>query len=104
MKREVRKLRDQMARAYRLNTRGKRAFRRRFLKDYEQISAKVHSVVSAYAGMPINDDTRRAMLADLVGTLPKPAPVKFVQSAEASADGSMRITLTPEASRLFALA
>lgn len=102
MKREFRKLRDRMARAYRLNTRGKRAFNRRFLAIYREQTAAIFRVVSKYEGQPINIATRDAMMSDFLAMLPPTPAVNYVQSAENGVDGIVKITLTPETSRLFA--
>lgn len=103
MKRTDRRLVDKALRQAHLNTRGKRERRGAVLRGVIETYNKVYSVVSKYAGKPINEETRDAMLADLVATLPPtPKPIDWVQASWTTADGMIHMVLTPEATRLFA--
>lgn len=101
MKREIRKLFDRMARANGLNTRGRRAYRGKFARDYQQVMTAVQQTLSPFVGKPFGIKTRDAMVEAFCDAFAPPIPERIVETASISADGMMSITLTAEASRLL---
>lgn len=102
MKRELRNLMDQIARANRLNTRGKREFRSEFRRMYTAQHAAVANAIVGFAGKPLNDETMELMIQALAKTFPPAAPINFVQSVSVDENRMVTVTLTPEAAKLFA--
>lgn len=101
MKREIRKLFDRMARANGLNTRGRRAYRGKFARDYQQVMTAVQQTLSPFVGKPFGIETRDAMVKAFCDAFAPPIPERIIESTEISADGTISIKLTVEASRLL---
>jgi hypothetical protein len=85
MKREVRKLFEKFARSNRMNTRGRRAYKRRFERDYLDTLAAVRRAIEPFEGRKITDGCRIDMLAALGAVGPSAPPrytIKFVEPVE----------------------
>ncbi|MEX3914922.1 hypothetical protein AB4Y43_01560 [Paraburkholderia sp. BR10872] len=85
MKREARKLFERVARANGLNTRGRRAYKRRFFREYQETLAMVRRTIEPFAGRECNKQTMLDLMASFgaVGPdVPPPYVISFSEPVE----------------------
>ncbi|WP_321913609.1 hypothetical protein [Paraburkholderia sp. J11-2] len=94
MKREIRKLFERVARANGLNTRGRRAYKRRFYRDYQQTLVQAQQAIEPFAGREYNKQTMLDLMASLGAVGPDAPPPYLISFDENRVERTMSFQIT----------